>query len=54
MSAFVLIIALLLGVTFWRQILALLTAGVILLVVLGIVYIVETVSSGTGSIIGSR
>lgn len=53
MSAVILIIALLLGVTFWRQVLALLMAGIILLVVLGIVFLMETMSSGTGGIIGS-
>ena len=52
MSAFILIITLLLGVAFWRQLLALLATGVILLVVLGIVFLLETMSNGTGGGLG--
>jgi hypothetical protein len=48
MTAAILIVALLLSVAFWRHVVAALAAGVIVLVVLGIVFVVLTVSAGTG------
>lgn len=46
MSAFMLVITLLLTVAFWRHVMAFLAAAVVLLVVLGIVYVVETMAIG--------
>ncbi|HEX2805269.1 MAG TPA: hypothetical protein VHN80_03765 [Kineosporiaceae bacterium] len=48
MSAFVLIIVMLLSIAFWREVAALLAVGVIILVVFGFVFLVQTASGGTG------
>jgi len=46
MYAFSLFIGLLLAIVYWRQVVAAMAAGVILLVVLGIVYLAQLLATG--------
>ena len=45
MSAFVIAVVLLLSLVFWRQVVGLLIVGAILLIVLGLVFVVETIQT---------
>jgi hypothetical protein len=47
-SPFLVFIGLLLCVAYWRQLAAALTAGVVVLAVLGVIYLLLSVSSGAG------
>jgi anti-sigma-K factor RskA len=44
MSSFTLVIALLLSIAYWRQVVAALAAGAIVLTVLGLVYVLQIVT----------
>jgi hypothetical protein len=51
MSAFVLVIALLLSVAYWRHVAALLAAGTIVLAVLGVVFLVQVMTAGSADLV---